>query len=47
VTGFFDIYNLMNVNPETNFVLRTGASYNNIIEWIQGRTLKVGARFQF
>jgi hypothetical protein len=47
VTGFFDVYNLMNVNPETNFVLRTGGSFNNIIEWIQGRTLKVGARFQF
>jgi hypothetical protein len=47
VTGFFDMYNVLNVNPETNFVLRTGASYNNIIEWIQGRTLKVGARFQF
>ena len=47
VTGFFDVYNLMNANPETNFILRTGSNFNNIIEWIQGRTLKVGARFQF
>jgi hypothetical protein len=47
VTGFFDMYNLLNSNPETNFVLRTGGSFNNIIEWLSGRTLKVGARLQF
>ncbi len=47
VSGFFDIYNVFNSNPETNFIIRTGGSFDNIIEWIQGRTFKIGARFQF
>jgi hypothetical protein len=47
ITGFFDIYNLLNVNPETNFNMRTGGGFYDIIEWLQGRTFKVGARFQF
>jgi len=42
-----DVFNLMNANPETNFRLRTGSSYNNIIDWLGGRTLKIGLRFQF
>ena len=46
-TGILDIYNLLNANPETNFIMRTGSSFNNIIEWLQGRTFKVGVRFQF
>ena len=47
LTGMLDIYNILNSNPETNFTLRTGANFNNIIEWLQGRTFKVGLRFQF
>lgn len=47
LTGMFDIYNVFNSNPETNFTLRTGSNFNNIIEWLQGRTFKVGLRFQF
>jgi outer membrane receptor protein involved in Fe transport len=42
-----DLYNVFNANPETNFIMRTGGSYNDIIEWLQGRSFKIGARFQF
>jgi hypothetical protein len=42
-----DVYNLFNTNAETNFILNTGSDYRNIIEWIGGRTLKIGLRFQF
>ncbi len=38
-----DLYNLFNSNAETNFILSTGSSYNNIIEWLGGRTLQIGA----
>jgi hypothetical protein len=42
-----DVYNLLNTNAETNFILNTGSDFRNIIEWIGGRTLKIGLRFQF
>jgi hypothetical protein len=42
-----DVYNVLNTNAETNFLLNVGAGYNDIIEWIGGRTLKIGLRFQF
>ena len=47
VTGMFDLYNLLNANPETNFNMRVGSSFNEIIEWLPGRTMKLGLRFQF
>ena len=46
-TVMADVYNLINTNAESNFILRTGSQYNDIIEWIGGRTLKIGLRFQF
>jgi hypothetical protein len=46
-TVMADVYNLFNSNAETNFILNTGSDYRNIIEWIGGRTLKIGLRFQF
>jgi hypothetical protein len=46
-TVMADIYNLLNTNAETNFILSTGSSYNRIIEWLGGRTLQIGLRFQF
>jgi hypothetical protein len=46
-TVMTDLYNLLNANPETNFLLLTGSDFGNIIEWLPGRTLKVGLRFQF
>ncbi|HSF19879.1 MAG TPA: carboxypeptidase regulatory-like domain-containing protein [Vicinamibacteria bacterium] len=46
-TVMADLYNLFNANPETNFRIRTGGTYDNIIEWLSGRTLKLGVRFQF
>ena len=42
-----DVFNLLNTNAVTNFRLRTGGSFNNVIDWIPGRTLKLGFRFQF
>jgi outer membrane receptor protein involved in Fe transport len=46
-TVMADVYNLLNTNAETNFILRTGSGFNQIIEWVGGRTLKIGLRFQF
>jgi hypothetical protein len=46
-TVMADVYNLLNTNAETNFLLNTGSDFRNIIEWIGGRTLKIGLRFQF
>ena len=46
-TVMADVYNLLNNNSETNFILNTGSDFRNIIEWIGGRTLQVGLRFQF
>jgi len=42
-----DVFNLLNVNPATNFRLRTGSSFYNVIDWLGGRTLKIGLRLQF
>ncbi len=42
-----DVYNLPNANPETDFIWNTGSDFGNIVEWLPGRTLKVGLRFQF
>jgi hypothetical protein len=47
VTGILNIYNLLNVNSETMFNLRTGSGFNEIIDWIPGRTIQVGAKLQF
>jgi hypothetical protein len=46
-TVMADVYNLFNSNAETNFLLNTGSDFRNIIEWVGGRTLKIGLRFQF
>ena len=47
VTGLFDVYNLFNSNADSNFVLTTGRSFNNIIAALDPRAIKIGARFQF
>jgi hypothetical protein len=46
-TVMADVFNLTNSNAVTNFRLRTGSSYQNVIDWLGGRTLKLGVRFQF
>ena len=47
LTVMADLYNVFNANPETNFILRTGNQFDDIIDWLPGRTLKLGMRFQF
>ncbi len=47
LTGMLDAYNLFNSNAETNFVLRTGGIFRNIIAALDPRTLKIGFRWQF
>jgi outer membrane receptor protein involved in Fe transport len=42
-----DIYNLFNSNAETNFTLRTGSNFNNIIAALDPRAFKIGVRYQF
>jgi len=40
-------YNLFNSNPETNFTIRTGGTFENIIAVLDPRAFKLGVRFQF
>ena len=47
VTAMADVYNLLNVNPVTNFILDTGSRFDDVIEWLPGQTLKLGLRFEF
>lgn len=47
VTAIADVYNLLDDNPVTNFVVNTGSRFENVIEWLPGLTLKLGLRFQF
>ena len=44
---FFDAYNITNSNPVLNQVIRAGAAYNRVIGFLEPRTFKVGARYQF
>jgi hypothetical protein len=36
-----------NSNPETNFVVRTGSNFQNIVAVLDPRVVKIGIRFQF
>jgi len=47
VTAMADVYNLLDANPATNFIVDTGSRFNDVIEWLPGRTLRLGLRFQF
>jgi hypothetical protein len=47
LTGMLDIGNILNSNPENNFIVTTGGAFGDIIEWLPGRTFKVGVRFTF
>jgi hypothetical protein len=47
IRAWLDIFNLFNSNAETNFYMRTGSTFYNIIEYLGGRTFKVGARYSF
>ena len=47
VTGMFDVYNLLNGNPVTNFSLRTGSSFGRVIAALEARTVMLKIRWQF
>ena len=42
-----DVFNALNNASESNFIMRAGSAYRNTIEWIQGRTIGLSARFSF
>lgn len=42
-----DLFNSLNVNPVSNFVLTNGTAYNRIIAALDPRTAQIGVRFQF
>ncbi|MYE43992.1 MAG: hypothetical protein F4X79_08210 [Acidobacteria bacterium] len=44
---FFDAFNVTNSNPVLNQVILAGSRYNTIIGFLEPRTFKVGARYQF
>jgi hypothetical protein len=42
-----DLFNALNANPVSNFVLTNGSAYNRIIATLDPRTAQIGVRFQF
>ena len=44
---FFDAYNVTNSNPVLNQIIRAGSAYNSVIGFLEPRTFKLGARYQF
>ncbi len=44
---FFDAFNATNANPVLNQIIRAGSAYNRVIGFLEPRTFKVGARYQF
>ena len=46
ITGMFDIYNLLNANPVTNFNLYNGG-FGDIIAVLDPRVAQVGFRLEF
>ncbi len=44
---FFDAYNVTNSNPVLNQIIRAGSAYNRVIGFLEPRTFKLGARYQF
>lgn len=46
-TGTADVYNLLNANTVTSFVVDTGSRFENVIEWLPGLTVKLGLRLEF
>ena len=47
LTGMLDVYNLLNGNPASNFRIRTGATFRDIIAVLDPRAMKLGVRFTF
>jgi hypothetical protein len=47
LTVIGDVYNLLNANPVTNFIVSTGSRFENVVEWLPAMTFKLGLRFQF
>jgi hypothetical protein len=47
VSAIADLYNLTNENPVTNFIVDAGGRFDSVIDWLPGRTLKLGLRFEF
>jgi len=47
VSGMVDLYNVLNANPVTSFVQRTGRTFETVLAALPPRTVKVGARWQF
>lgn len=44
---FFDAFNVTNSNPVLNQVILAGSRYQSVIGFLEPRTFKVGARYQF
>jgi Carboxypeptidase regulatory-like domain len=47
VSAMVDFYNIFNSNAETNFIVRTGSAFQNLIAVLDPRTVKIGIRYQF
>ncbi len=44
---FLDAFNVTNSNPVLNQIIRAGSAYGRVIGFLEPRTFKVGARYQF
>jgi hypothetical protein len=47
LTGMLDLFNITNNAAITNFNIRNGSSYNQVIQPLDPRTLELGIRFEF
>jgi len=47
VSGMLDIYNVLNADPVTNFVLTLGPTYKRVIAVLDARVFQAGVRLEF
>jgi hypothetical protein len=47
LTGMFDIFNLLNANPVTNFRVITGNRFKEVISILDPRVVRFGVRYEF
>ncbi len=47
ITGLLDVFNILNNAAITNFNVKNGSRYNQIIQPLDPRTFQIGVRFEF
>ncbi len=47
LTGMFDVFNLSNANPVTNFRVISGSRFKEVISILDPRVMRFGLRYEF